>query len=187
MTSQSRDARRRRRIPGWMMPAVAMVLAASIAAAAQEKPDFTGRWILESPAPSDPDAPRALVVRRSPARANAPGEPPPPLVGGLTVDRELESGTRSETLAIGVVGGMTPGLNEGGTTSGPRSEHSVRWEGDTLAIERGSHTGPAPETGVWSHRREVWSLDSDGRLRVVITTRGSAAEARTITLLYRRQ
>lgn len=42
---------------------------------------------------------------------------------------------------------------------------------NALVFESGSYTGEASETKVWAERREVWSLDPDGRLRLTVTNR----------------
>ncbi len=69
-------------------------------------------------------------------------------------------------------------------------DFSGRWilksPSDTLVFESGRYTGQRPETGVWTERREAWSLDSDGRLHVVITTRGSSDAPRTVAVVYQR-
>jgi hypothetical protein len=61
------------------------------------------------------------------------------------------------------------------------------WEGNALTIERASHTGPTRETGVWTERREVWSLEAANRLRVAVTSRSSVDDSKTVTLVYRRR
>jgi hypothetical protein len=105
----------------------------------------------------------------------------------VAIDREFESGTRSERHDIGIVSGVVPGFLEDGTPAGPTMRHAAKWEGTTLVFESGSYTGPAAETGVWAERREAWSLDRAGRLRAEITIRSSVDPPKTVTLLYRRQ
>jgi hypothetical protein len=53
-------------------------------------------------------------------------------------------------------------------------------------FESGSYTGRYPETGTWAERREIWSLEGDGRLRVATTRRSSGDGSTAVTLLYRR-
>jgi hypothetical protein len=173
-------------ILGKALCSVVLVLVVATPRAAQEEPDFSGRWILESPSPPAPDTPRALSVRQSLVRTNVRGEAMKPFFNDITIDREFESGTRSETHQIGVVGGVVPGFREDGSPDGPRRHHAVKWDGNALLFESGSYTGQAPETGVWDERREVWSLDPNGRLRLAITTRSSVDGSRTVTLVYRR-
>jgi hypothetical protein len=69
--------------------------------AAQEKPDFSGSWILESGS-SGADIPQALSVSQSLVRTNVRGEPTNPFFKDITVTRALATGTRSDTYPIGV-------------------------------------------------------------------------------------
>src|SRR5580765_7958111 len=112
--------------------------------AAQEKPDFSGSWILESGA-SGTDIPQALSVRQALVRTNVRGEPMQPFFKDITVTRVLASSTRSETYQIGVVGGS---VSVG--SIGQRTHHRVAWEEQALVIESGSYTGPVPESGDWA-------------------------------------
>jgi hypothetical protein len=166
--------------------AVTLVLLAGASLAAQDHPDLSGRWVLESHSKPTSEIPRRLSVRPSLVRTMERG-PMKPFIRDLIVTREFESGTRSDTYQIGVVGGTVPGISQDGLDTHPRTHHSVRWDGHALVIERGTHTAQTRESGVWTEHREAWSLDPDGRLRVVITTRDSADAPRTETLLYRRQ
>lgn len=164
-----------------------LLLIAALAPVAQDKPDFSGRWILGTPAQPGPETPRALSVRQSLVRTNVRGEPMAPYFKEIAIEREFATATRSETHAIGIVGGSVSGIAGTGTPAGPRSHHAVKWDGNALVFEHGSYTGELAETGVWSERREVWSLEPDGRLRVTISSRGSADLSGTTTnLTYRR-
>ncbi len=139
--------------------------------------DFSGRWILVAPSAATSDAPPVLSVRQSLVTTNVRGEPMPPFFKEITVEREVPGGTRAETYQIGVAGGSVRGIG-GGTAAPPQEHFAVRWEGNVLVFERGSYTGRSPETGVWTERREVWSFDADGRLHVVIESRGSTGSDR---------
>lgn len=164
---------------------LALVVGAPLAA--QDKPDFSGRWVLQSPLHSALDIPRALSVRQLLVRTTARGEPMTPFFKAIAIDREFASGTRSETYDIGIVGGVVPGLREDGSPTGPTTRHdAVKWQGRMLVFEKGSYTGQAAETGVWAERREVWSLDRAGRLRMEIAIRSSVDPPKTVTLIYRR-
>ena len=77
----------------------------------------------------------------------------------ITVVSELDRGPLAETYQIGHV------------VSGAHRVEMVAWRGDVLLFQRSSFTGQAPNTGVWDDRREAWSSDPDGRLRVTFTTR----------------
>ena len=109
-----------------------------------------------------------------------------PFFKDIAVTRALPSGTRSDTYQIGVVGG-TASVRADGSANSPPTHYRVAWEEQALVMESGSYTGPAPESGDWAERREVWSLDSGVRLRMVITTRSSVDPPRTVMLVYRRQ
>jgi hypothetical protein len=154
--------------------------------AAQDKPNFSGRWTLVA-AGERPDAgPRVMTVYQTVFRTNVRGEPMAPYFKEISIEREFASATRAETHAIGIVGGFVSG-SVGSAAAGPRSHHTVKWDGNALVFEYGSYSGALPETVVWTERREVWSLDPDGRLRVTISTRGSADFSGTsTTFTYRR-
>lgn len=166
------------------MRSLILLLLAASHALAQDKPDFSGRWTLVEPARSDEIA-RVLVVRQTIVRTNVRGEPMPPFFKDIAIEREFASGRRSGTHAIGILSGSVSGTPAG--PAGPRTHYAVRWDANALVFEYGTYSGETREAGVWSQRRDVWSLDPDGRLRVTITTRGSADLAGTTTIhTYRR-
>jgi hypothetical protein len=171
------------------LPALTLVVLWTAAAAvAQDQPDFSGRWVLDSATQPTIAIPRALVIRQSVVRTNVYGAPIGPFFRDVAVEREYDSGTRSDSYRIGVVGGMVPGVAADGTPRGTRrTYHSVTWKDQALVFESGSHTGPGPGTGEWAERRETWALDSDGRLVVAVATRGSHEASTTTTAAYRRQ
>jgi hypothetical protein len=165
-----------------------LVLIASIGVAAQERPDFSGQWVLVTTQPqADNDTAPALSIHQTIVRTTLRGEPMNPYVSDISIGRQFATGLRSETHHIGMLGGSVPEPAGDGNRNGPTLHHAVKWDGDALIFESGSHTGPRPMTGVWSERREAWSLDADARLRVTIATSSSSAASRTVTLLYRRQ
>ena len=152
--------------------------------AAQDKPDFTGTWVLESGA-SAADVPQDLVINQSLSRTNVRGAPMQPFFREITITRTLATGTPSETYAIGIAGGTISGVGPG--VWGASTHHQVVWEEQSLVIDSGSFTGPLPETGDWAERREVWSLDSSMRLHLAITTSSSVDAPTSVELTYRRQ
>ena len=166
--------------------AILLITLTAVSVAAQDKPDFSGRWVLGTPQQSAAEIPLALSVHQSVVRTTVRGDPMEPFFRDITIERQFETGTRSEIHLIGVQGGTVPGLRADGTPNGPTAHQAVKWDGNALVFESGSHTGQRPETGTWAERREVWSLDDDGRLRVSITTRSSGDGSRDITLVYRR-
>jgi hypothetical protein len=164
-----------------------LLVHAALVLGAQEKPDFSGRWVLAEPERPGPEVPRALSVRQSLVRTNVRGEPMTPYFKDIAVERDFGTVTRSATYAIGVAGGSVSGVVGHNKPAGLRGHHSVKWDGGALVFEIGDYTGEMPGTGEWSERREVWSLDSAGRLRVSITTRGSLDASGTTTVsIYRR-
>lgn len=164
-----------------------VALAASAAPQVQEKPDFSGRWELSEPAkPSGPEVPGALVVRQPLTRTTVAGKPMEPAYLQITIERYFDARTDSETHTIGLVGGEIHGLPADGIRIRPDSVHAVVWEGGALVFERATYTGGSPRKGTWTERRETWSLDADGRLRIVITSRGSEQPQRSETHVYRR-
>ena len=106
----------------------------------------------------------------------------PPAFSAIAVDRELASGTRSESRQIGIVGGTVAGIPADGRTRGSSSYHRVVWESRALVFEDESR-----DAGSWTERREVWSMDPDGQLHVDLTIRGSDRPARSLTITYRRE
>jgi hypothetical protein len=168
-------------------PCVLIALAVA-GVAAQDKPDFSGRWVLEDPLPATADTPRALTVRQSLVRTSARGTPMEPFFKDLIVDREFETEVRSETHHIGIVGGVVGGMARGAQapSKSPQSRFSVTWEGNRLVIETGTYSGPTREDGPYRERTEVWSLDTNGRLVLAVTSRSSEAST-TQSLRYRRE
>jgi hypothetical protein len=165
---------------------IALIVLAAVGVAAQNKPDFSGRWVLATPQQSDADVPLALSVRQTLERTTVRGEPMEPFFRDITIERQFETSARSETHLIGVQGGVVPGIRAGGGPIGPTAHHAVKWDGNALVFESASYSGQRPETGVWTERREVWSRDPDGRLRVVITTRSSVDAPTETRVVYRR-
>lgn len=156
--------------------------------AARQGTDFSGHWVLESKQQAGADTPVAITVEQSFVSSDARREPAAPLFNEITVAREFRSGTRSETFRIGLGGGTVPGISvEHGRSSDPYTHFSVGWDGPVLVFRTGTHTGMMRETGDWAEHEERWSLDSEGRLRVVIANRSSSSVLTTTTGLYRRR
>ncbi len=97
-----------------------LLIAASVRA--QDKPDFSGHWVLDNPQEFTSDIARALTVRQSIARTTARGTPMEPFFRDLTVEREFSTGARSESYQIGVVGGVVGGVDRTGRGAGPDSQ-----------------------------------------------------------------
>ena len=127
-----------------------------------------------------------MSVSQTPERANVRGGAGTVVLQDIAITRELEAGTQTDTYRIGLIGGTVAGLSAGIRT-GTSTHFRVVWAEQALVIETGSYTGEKPESGQWTERREVWSLEPDGRLRLVVTTRSSVEDLRTVILVYRRQ
>jgi hypothetical protein len=172
---------------GWLS-ILSMLIAATVAA--QDKPDFSGRWILETSAGAGPDVARSLTVRQSIVRTNVYGAPMEPFFKDLTVERELVSEVRTDTYQIGLEGGVVGGIPANRETAPgvnvSQTRFSVRWEGNRLVIDTGSSSGPTREAGPYTEHTEVWQLEAGGMLILSITDRGSGIPSTMKTLTYRK-
>jgi hypothetical protein len=153
---------------------------------AASRPDFSGEWVLESASPSSPDNPRTLSVRQFQLEKSTRGGSAKVTFPSITIERTVETDPVTETRQIGIIGGTVGGTGRDGRQSGPFTSHAVKWDGDSLVFENESHTERVEPT-TWSERREVWSVDEGGRLRIVISNRSSDGSAGLQTLLYRRR
>jgi hypothetical protein len=150
-------------------------------AAAQDQPDFSGRWLLVSD-PPPPDAPRALSVQQAIERTNRRGEQVTPYFRDISIVRERDGGMSTAAYQIGIVGGTVSGTG----APGSRTLSGVKWEGRELVFESGRYDGSPAQSGAWTERREVWSLDGEGRLVIRTTTSSSSDRGTTVTSIYRR-
>src|SRR5438034_5031855 len=115
---------------GWLS-ILSMLVAATVAA--QDKPDFSGRWILEVSAGAGPDVARSLTVRQPVVRTNVYGAPMPPFFKELRVERQFVTGVRTEAYQIGVEGGTVGGALPTNRGTAPdvnvsQTSFSARWE-----------------------------------------------------------
>jgi len=164
-----------------------LLMAIPTAVAAQDKPDFSGRWVLVSSSTPDPSAAQTLSVRQTVTRTNVRGGPMQPFFSTLIVERQFADRAATATYQIGVQGGMVGGIvGGGGAESRTETRHSVRWEGNRLVIETGSYSGPTRSDGPYSEHTEEWQLDAAGRLVLSVTERGSGAQEVSNTLTYQK-
>lgn len=158
---------------------------------AQDKPDFSGSWVLQDPPQPGVAIPRTLAIRQPLRRTTVLGEPMPPAFLDLTVERQFEGELRAETYRIGTEGGMVSGIVGDGRSAQDvnrvRTRVSVRWEGDRLHIETGRYSGPTRDSGPYTEHAEVWRLDQQSRLLITVVDRQPDSEVATRTLTYRRQ
>lgn len=158
-----------------------MLLVASDTAA-EEPPDFSGHWQLVTSSGVDERAARELDVRRSFGGRLGTLE-------ALTIERYTIDGVQSETLTIGIEGGLVGGMVGGGGASRQtlNTRFSTRWSGDHLIIMHGSYSGPTRDAGPYHEREEEWSMDEAGRLLIVVTERESGVEPKTMQHTYQRR
>jgi hypothetical protein len=172
----------------WWCLLLSQLVAAGLAA--QDKPDFSGRWVLQDPPQPGVAIPRTLAIRQPLRRTTALGEPMPPAFLDLTVERDFEGEVRAETYQIGTEGGMVGGIvgdrQPEQNLNRVQTGVSVRWEGDRLHIETGRYSGPTRDSGPYTERSEVWRLDEQSRLLITVVDRRSDSEVATRTLTYRR-
>jgi len=124
---------------------IALLMLATVGVAAQDKPDFSGRWVLATPQQSDTDIPLVLSVRQTLVGTPVHGEPMEPFFRDITIERQFETGTHSENHRIGMQGGTVSGLRADGSPNGPTAHYAVRWDGDALIFESGNYSGQRPK------------------------------------------
>ena len=158
-----------------------LILLAAAATSAQDRPDFSGTWSLVSPNPAPSNAPQTLVVSATFTRQSVRGTPLNPPLVTLTVGPRSGNLVRPGTYIIGIGGGTTSGL----PANGPRTEsrHSTRWDGEKVAVDLAQYA----DGKLTSEHGEVWSLDRQGALSIVVTDRVVGDASTTTSLLYRRQ
>jgi hypothetical protein len=138
--------------------------------AAQDKPDFSGRWVLVSSADVGADAAPELAVSQA---IGTPG-------AILDVERRSKDGVHSERYKIGVR--VFAERRDGANT-----RLSVRWEGDALVIERDSYSGQTADARPDTSHHELWSIDPNGMLVMTVADRSVGAKPRTTKVVYRRR
>ena len=167
-----------------------LVLLLGQAVAAQDKPDFSGNWILVSPSDSSSNAAQAMTVRESFKRESVRGTPIDPPLITLSVERRFNGAVHSEVHTIGTIGGIVGEVagNAGTGFGGPseQTRFSTTWDGDRLVIEI-RYSGRPVDAGAYSEHKEVWSLDIQGALMLTVTDRALGTESTTTNLIYRRQ
>ena len=161
----------------------ALVLLFVGTAAAQGRPDFSGTWVLVTPN-RVVSAAQTLVVRQTFTRESVQGFPIDPPLITLAVERHSAGSVHSEFYTIGEMGGTVSGI--AGSQPSAKTEFSTRWDGDRLVIEN-SESRQLENASSWSRHMEVWSLNAQGALSVVVTERTAANEPIATNLLYRRQ
>jgi len=152
-------------------PACALILVAVVAAAAQEKPDFSGRWILATP--RDEGFARELTVRYEIEEG----------IRAITVERQFATDVQRDTYRLGVQGGMIGGSFPGVTTL--ETHFSVAWDYDRLIIRTSRDIGATRESLVHTEHNETWWLDTANQLIILSTDRAPDNSPVTTVLTYR--
>jgi hypothetical protein len=153
-------------------------------AAAQEKPDFTGTWVLASPAGAPANAPATIVVRESFKRESTFGAPLPASVISMHIERRSASdAVTSEDVPIGIIGGVISGTPDAAVAVAKRV--SSTWDGDRLVLET-VWSGRPIDGGTSSLHRETWSLDRADVLTVTTKESIGQGDFTTTTVTYRR-
>jgi hypothetical protein len=152
-------------------------------------PDFSGRWILDSPSPASADAALKLTIEQPITRTNVRGEPIAPACLRITIRRETVSSVTTETRVIGAIGGVVEGpvVRDGRSIPGPETRFEDGWRDGSLVFSTSGHDRDGPQTGDWFERSESWSLEPDGRLRVETVSEGRDQPKKTTVLVYRRE
>jgi hypothetical protein len=143
-----------------------IILAAAAAVpSAQTGTDFSGDWALWQVTPRSATVAERLQVQQPVTTTNVRGQAMPPAYLTLTVERHFADHVQTDSHYIGVVGGVV-----GGTAGGPPASQVrwfIRWVGDALAIST-TRLGASGDVALTS--TELWRLDPDGRLRIIIET-----------------
>lgn len=135
-----------------------MPLIVTVIVAAQVGTDFSGHWVLLEGTDRAPSVAVSMDVEQPIVRTTAQGSPMPPAFLRLTVHRHFAQSSRVETYLVGVVGGTVAGSDHGPVSSTSVSTH---WDEGRLVIETSATSGGVQYSAV----REIWELDSTGRLR----------------------
>jgi hypothetical protein len=110
-----------------------------------------------------------------------------PFFRDVTIDREFETGTHSETYQVGPAGEIIPALVGNASASRALSDRLVHWDGRTFVMESGSSIVNSVSGDVLRQNHEVWSAEPDGRIKLTITTRTSTEPPTTAIFMYRSQ
>ena len=156
--------------------ALALIVVAGTTLAAQDKPEFAGEWALER----STGASQQIAIGMSVSYDVEKG------VRVLVVERRFDTGRRSDRYLIGVVSGTVSGTVGRGLNR-EQTRTAVRWDGESLVINSGRYSGPARDSGPYTERHEIWSLDQQGKLSIVTTESGSDFETRKGTATYTRR
>jgi hypothetical protein len=162
-----------------------LALAVVAPAAAQEKPDFTGTWVLASPNGAAANVPTTIVVAESFRRESVSGVLlPSPIISMHVERRAANSEVTSDDFAIGIIGGVVGGRSADAPRV--RRNFAATWDGERLVLET-TWSGRPVDAGTSSLHRETWAIDRAGLLTVTTKESLGLADFMTTTVSYRRQ
>ncbi|MDO8836996.1 MAG: hypothetical protein Q7V01_15445 [Vicinamibacterales bacterium] len=154
---------------------LAVVLALPAVTAAQAKPDFSGKWIqdMEKSDPAGgpggggggrgPAGPQNLTITQTAAE--------------LTIERETPNGAMKTVYKL-------DGTESDNSTGRGTSKTKSAWEGTTL-VTAGAQTMNMQGNEVTIEMKEVRSIDADGTMVVVTTTKSQMGE-RTRKVVFKK-
>ena len=176
--TQPRSTAHHRIPPLWLLAALAL----SVNAAAQDLPDFSGEWVLQSSSAPDPRTAAALTVRQSFQRQLRFGTSfDPPLIA-IIVERRFTGGSSDSARYVVATAGGVSGLSG-------LQDSSTRvltwWDEERLVIDTSEFSGSTPDPFRAAARTEEWMLGQDA-LVITVTDRGPGKTPSTTTLTYRR-
>jgi hypothetical protein len=165
------EARQRRAERGARAEVAGALLAAGFPLA-QDRPNFSGEWLRIDPPPSD--ASGELVVAHEAMWLRVRGPSP---------------GPRSDTHALGVVGGTVGAVGPGSAAPTSKTDIAAVWQEGVLSLTSSKSVRDADDRSwtVSASHEERWSLDSSGRLIVIVTDRESPNAATTARFVYERK
>lgn len=163
----------------------AVVRSFSSSLQAQDLPGLSGQWALVQQPNSSLEVPLTLTVTEETQRS-ADGRIARNVI---TIVRRYETGSRSDTYELGILGGRVGGLpaRDPDAIFTVQQTHRIAvLRGGALVIDEGFHDGPVPEKGQWLERQETWTLVGSAELQVTIDIRSRDSERQNIVLKYHR-
>lgn len=169
--------------------AFALALALGAGAQLPREPDFSDEWVLVSLSGAATEQASALTVTQELTRTNIRGEPITPFYSSITIERHFNGRAVPEKSTFYIaIGGTVPGIPAGQSSpQGEWTSESVKWQGDRLVINTTRSPQPPDQPGPHSEHQEVWSLDRDGRLLIIVSDRKSGSAPIAIRLVYKRR
>jgi hypothetical protein len=162
-----------------------LALAVVAPAAAQEKPDFTGTWVVANPNGAATNVPTTIVVTESFRRESVSGVLLPSPIISMHVERRAGNGeVTSDNFTIGIIGGVVGGRSA--DAAPVRRNFAATWDGDRLVLET-TWSGRPVDAGTSSLHRETWAIDRGELLMVTTKESIGLADFTATTVSYRRQ